>query len=92
MLEFLRTPLAQAVLWFSILTALIAIGVYVVAKFRDRAVGSESETGDMLTSFREMRQQGDLSETEFRTIKTMLGGTPSNKVTERGNDGCEQSG
>jgi len=62
------------VVWSSILAALIAVGVYVVLRWRDRAVGNDRASSDLLSNFREMAQQGDIDESEYRTIKTMLGG------------------
>ncbi len=89
MWEFIRTPIAQAVLWAAILAALVLIGVFIVAKFRESAVGTAPETSDLLSSFREMQQQGDLSETEFRTIKTQLGATLQNQLTDSGDKSCD---
>ena len=90
MLEFLRTPIAQAVIWLTVLTVLVVVGAYVVAKFRGRAVGAAPEASDMLSTFREMRQQGDLSEAEFRTIKTKLGATLPEQLTDSGDKSYEQ--
>ena len=44
-----------------------------VLRFRGRAVSAVPPASDMLANFREMARQGDIDETEFRTIKTMLG-------------------
>lgn len=90
MLEFLHTPVAQSVLWFTILVVLVAIGAFVVAKFRDRAVGSAPASSDLLSSFREMEQQGDLTEAEFRTIKTKLGATLQDSITDAGHKVCDE--
>lgn len=89
MLEFLRSPIAQAVLWTAVLVGLVMIGIFVVAKFRESAVGSARQTTDLLTTFREMQQQGDLSDAEFRTIKTKLGATLQDRITESGDTGCD---
>lgn len=89
MWEFIRTPVAQTVIWSAILAALVLIGVFVVAKFRESAVRSAPVTSDLLSSFREMQQQGDLSETEFRTIKTKLGATLQDQLTDSGDKSCD---
>ncbi|HND51632.1 MAG TPA: hypothetical protein PLV92_04520 [Pirellulaceae bacterium] len=73
MWDFLQTPVASAVIWVTVLVALIAVAAFVVRKFRDRAVGDTPPASDLLSNFREMAQQGALSDTEYRTIKTMLG-------------------
>ena len=56
----------------AILCVIVLLGVYLLRKFRDRAGDDESEPGQLLTKFGEMHSRGDLSETEYRTIKTVL--------------------
>ena len=73
MQEFLTLPAAMAVLWVSILLVMLAVGYYLVRRFRDRTDDDRQTASDLLTNFREMHQEGDISETEFRTIKTVLG-------------------
>ena len=73
MQEFLTTPIAEAVLWVSVLLMLLAVGYYLVRRFRDRIDDDRPTASDLLTNFREMHHEGDISETEFRTIKTVLG-------------------
>ena len=73
MQEFLRTPIASAVLWITVLLVMLAVGYYVVRRFRDRIDDDRQTASELLTNFREMRQEGDISEMEFRTIKTVLG-------------------
>ncbi len=73
MREFLTTPIATAVLWISVLLVMLAVGYYLVRRFRDRIDDDRQTASDLLTNFREMHQEGDISETEFRTIKTVLG-------------------
>ena len=73
MQEFLSTTTAKAVLWISVLMVIMAVGYYLVRRFRDRIDDDRRTASDLLTNFREMRHEGDISETEFRTIKTVLG-------------------
>jgi uncharacterized membrane protein len=73
MQEFLTTPIARAVLWISVLLIMLAVGYYLVRRFRDRIDDDRPTASELLTNFREMRQEGDISEAEFRTIKTVLG-------------------
>jgi hypothetical protein len=72
MLEFLETSEAQAVLWTLCGGALIAIAVYLMKRFRDRAAGDQPGASELLTNFREIHSQGGLSDEEFRTIKAQL--------------------
>ena len=73
MQEFLTTPTAKAVIWVAVLLIVMAVGYYLVRRFRDRADDDRQTASELLTNFREMHQEGDISETEFRTIKTVLG-------------------
>lgn len=78
--EFLNTPAAQAVIWASLLLVLLAFGGWLVLKFRGRATEDTAPTSDLLSNFREMHHDGHLDESEFRTIKTMLGGKLQSEV------------
>ena len=77
MLKFLNTSVGQAVLWTTALLFVTVIGYYLVLRFRDR--NADDELGDqlLLSKFREIREQGAISESEFRTIKTKLGDGPT---------------
>lgn len=73
MQEFLSTTAARAVLWMTVLLIVLAVAYYLLRRFRDRIGDDRQTTSDLLTNFREMHHEGDISETEFRTIKTVLG-------------------
>jgi len=73
MWEFLATPAAQAVISGTVLVALLVLGYYIVRRFRDRIDEDEHPLDEVLTNFREMHHQGEISEREFRDIKTMMG-------------------
>jgi len=55
-----------------ILLLLVAAGGCLVRRFRGRAEEDRKPTTDLLTKFREMQSRGDLSDAEYRTIKTVL--------------------
>jgi len=73
MREFLTTPIASAVLWIAVLLVMLVVAYYALRRFRDRIDDDRQKASDLLTNFREMHQEGDISEMEFRTIKTVLG-------------------
>ena len=50
---------------------LSVIGLYVVRRFRGETEDNETSS-DLLTKFRDSRLRGELNESEFRTIKTIL--------------------
>ena len=70
-LDFVKTPASQAVVWVSVLVVMLIVAYYVVRRFRDSSEEDEINN-ELLTKFREMRQRGDLSDVEYRTIKTVL--------------------
>lgn len=73
MFEFLQSTPAQAVLWVTALLVLCAIGTYVVMRFRGRSGESRRSSSELLTGFRDLRDEGDISGTEFQRIKSVLG-------------------
>ena len=54
------------------IVALVAVGVYIVSKWRDTADDDAISTSELLSNFREMHSRGELTNEEFRTIKTRL--------------------
>lgn len=86
MQEFLTTPTARLVLWVAVLLVIMAIGYYVVRRFRDRTDHDQQTASDLLTNFREIHQEGDISEMEFRTIKTVLGQELQEQTKEEGRE------
>ncbi len=50
----------------------MAIGVYAVGKWRGRGGEDQLASADQLTKFREMHERGEVSDEEFREIKTQL--------------------
>ncbi len=71
LVDFLQTPVARLVVSAATLLILSVVGFYVVRSYRDST--EETETSStLLTKFRESRHRGELSEAEFRTIKTIL--------------------
>jgi uncharacterized membrane protein len=73
MQEFLSTPTVRSVLWLTVLLIMLAVAYYLLRRFRDRIGDDRQTASDLLTNFREMHHEGDISETEFRTIRTVLG-------------------
>jgi hypothetical protein len=83
MFEFLETSQAQLVLWLLFGAVLVALGVYVVKRFRDRSAGDQPEASELMSKFREIHSQGGLSDEEFRTIKAQLAAELSRELDER---------
>ena len=56
----------------SAVIAVVIIGLIVVGRLRGRVSDTEQGTHQLLTNFREMHAKGELSDREYRTIKTQL--------------------
>ncbi len=65
--------LIQMLTWLAVLAGLIVVGFAVVQRFRGSTAGGGQRTSEMLTKFHEMHREGDISEKEYRTIKSVLG-------------------
>ncbi len=66
----------------AILGGLVAVGWYVIPKLRAKALQNERDNADWLANFRELRERGELSEAEFRTIRTTLAGQYQSKLKD----------
>jgi hypothetical protein len=64
--------LIQAALLFAAIFALTAIGLAVARRFRGRANQDALDANEIMSNFREVYEQGGLSDEEFRTIKAKL--------------------
>jgi uncharacterized membrane protein len=62
----------QLVVWGTVLILLVVVAYFVVRKLRGSAAGNDDTPLELLTNFREMKLQGDISDKEFRTIKALL--------------------
>jgi uncharacterized membrane protein len=85
--EFLQTPTAQVILSLAVLAILVVIGVYVVLRFRGFSDEDEQSANQTYTNFREMYEQGDISEAEFRKLKTALGKQMEEELKSTGDKG-----
>jgi hypothetical protein len=81
-----REALVRIALLFAAIAALTGLGALVVSKFRGSTKDEERPASQMLSNFRNLHEQGELSETEFRNIKTLL----SDKIQEELKDSEEQ--
>ena len=75
MLEFIHSTPAQAVIWVAALLTIGCLGAYVIKWIRQWGdTDSETSPNELLTHFRGMQDEGDISQTEFKRIKSVLGG------------------
>jgi len=81
-----REALVRAALLFAGIAALTGLGALIVSRFRGSTKDEERPASEMLSKFRDLHEQGELSETEFRNIKTLL----SDQIQQELKDNEEQ--
>ncbi len=84
---FLQSPQAQVVLWLAGGAVLISVGIYVVVKVRQGFSESGAASHHLMTNFRELHSQGELSDDEYRTIKAMLAARLQQELKDKGEEG-----
>jgi uncharacterized membrane protein len=72
MQRLLEAEPEQLVLWIAGLAMLLAVVIYVIDKVRATPAQHEPAASEMISKFRESHSRGELSDEEFRTIKTTL--------------------
>ena len=87
MKEFLLSLPAQAVIWTALAFLMTALGYYVVESLRGRDGEDQQTANQLLTNFRELHHQGDIDDSEFRTIKTVLGAELQQELSDADDEG-----
>ena len=87
MKDFLLSPLPQVVIWMAVLSSMVVLALWLGGRFRDRTDDDRQTANEMLTNFREMHHQGDIDDSEFRTIKTVLGTKIQEELRDTDNTG-----
>jgi uncharacterized membrane protein len=65
--------LAQVMLWMGVLIGLVVLGVLIVQRFRGGTTDSTGEAKELVANFEEMHSRGDITEADYRKIKSVLG-------------------
>jgi hypothetical protein len=85
----MEDPAAQklviAGLLFAAMAVLTALGAWIVSRFRGGMGNEGPATSELLSKFRDLHEQGKLSDAEFRNIKTLL----AEKIQQEINDNSE---
>ena len=76
----------QLLLWVAVLLGLVIVATLVVQRFRGDAASKGSSASNLLTNFQEMKQRGDISDADYRRIKSVLG----DKLQGELNDGKDK--
>lgn len=65
--------MVQLTLWLGLLLGLVVVCMVVVQRFRGSAAEKDSAGGQVLANFQEMHSRGDISDADYRKIKSVLG-------------------
>lgn len=66
---------------------LATVGFYLVARVRARFQETPPPASELLTNFRELHSKGELSDEEYRTIKSMLADRLQEELTNKVKEG-----
>jgi uncharacterized membrane protein len=65
--------LAQLALGVGMLIALVVAGALVVQRFRGSAADTALDANELFANFEEMHSRGDITDADYRKIKSVLG-------------------
>ena len=82
--RLLESGAETLVLWAALLATGIAVAAYIIGKVRTKSAQQEPTTHQLLTKFRESHSRGELTDAEFRTIKTTLGPRLQQELKDNG--------
>ena len=87
MTEFLSSPLASVIMLVALTASLVAIGIYVIGRVRAGIRSKEPPANEWFTKFKELHAKGELSDEEYRTIKSMLAERLQEELTNKIKEG-----
>ncbi len=70
--KFLELSLSELVPGIALFAILVAVAIYLIGRVRGEAAQHEPGASELISKFRELHAKGELSDSEFRTIKTQL--------------------
>ena len=85
--QFWETEAERLILWLAIVAILVAVARYVIGKIHPKTVQKEQKASQWLSKCRELHSQGELSDEEFRTIKTNLAASLQDELSDNGGKG-----
>ena len=87
MLDVLQSETGSLVLLLALTAALIAIGYYVIDKIRGDVTDNSPPASSLLSNFHELHDQGELSDEEYREIKSVLAQRLQRELKDTGESG-----
>lgn len=90
MLKDLLNPyVLELFVWLIVLIVLVALAARVIKRIRPKPIQQELGAGDLLAKYHELRSRGELSDAEFRTIRTTLARRFPNELKGEDETGCD---
>ncbi len=68
----LDNHIVQGIFWCVVLAGLVSVGWWLLRSLRGSPDDEPPVSSELLTKFRELHLRGGLSDSEYRTIKTLL--------------------
>ncbi len=90
MADILAHPLVRAGLLFLAMAVLAGLGALIVSRFRGGAEDDQPTASEMLTKFRNLHDEGQLSDQEFRNIKTLLSAELQQQLSDNGQQASDE--
>jgi uncharacterized membrane protein len=87
MAEFLEGRAAELVIWLAVCAMATAVAIYIRGKIRAEPVQQEPTASELMSKFRDLHSKGELSDEEFRTIKTTLAARLQEELKDNGETG-----
>lgn len=85
--RLLERSAEELVLWVALLAVAVAVAIYVIGRIRGAPSQQEPGASELISKFRELHSKGELSDAEFRTIKTQLAVQLSEELKDNGETG-----
>ncbi len=82
-----KTELEWLILWLAVLAILVAIARYVTEKIRPKTEKKERAASQWLSKCGDLHSRGELSDAEFRTIKTTVATQLVDELSDNGEKG-----
>jgi hypothetical protein len=83
----LARAIFSVVLLMGLLLGTMTFGVFLLRRIRGRPAKQESSASELLSKFRELHSRGELSDAEYRTIKTTLAAQLQRQIKDNGERG-----
>jgi len=80
-------PIAELVVWAAVGAIGVAVAAYVIGKIRAEPAKQEPDASELMSKFRDLHSKGELTDAEFRTIKTTLAARLQEELKDNGETG-----